>query len=160
MKKLILVRHAKSSWDFPDLDDFDRPLNQRGERDAPQMAERLLQNSIVPDVMITSGARRAFETAKVFSNKLCVAHVQVNNKLFHASSAALFQIVRALPEATKSIMIFGHNPGLTDFANAIGEIETDNISTCGIYGILWPATWKEIGSLKASTFIYDYPKKK
>lgn len=162
MKKLVLVRHAKSSWDFPDLSDFDRPLNARGKRDAPKMAERFSPIEFTPDLILSSGAKRAFETAKVFAKVLNVppTNLEIDNNLFHATESTLLQLIRVQKEGIHQIMIFGHNPGLTDFANRIGELKINNLATCGIYGIIWPGQWSDIGKSKAEVFHYDFPKKK
>lgn len=162
MKKLILVRHAKSSWDFPELSDFDRPLNARGERDAPIMAERFSKKGLIPDIILSSGAKRAYETAKVFADILNVPppKIQIDNNLYHASEGTLMQIMRGQNEAVHQVMIFGHNPGLTDFANRIGDLKIDNLATCGIYGIIWPGQWSSLGKAKVEVFYYDFPKKK
>jgi phosphohistidine phosphatase len=161
MKKLILVRHAKSSWEF-DVDDFERPLNQRGEANAPEMAERFLNYDIIPYLILTSGAKRAFDTAKIFAEKLNLPmeQLKIDNKLFHASSNLLLQLIKVQNEEDEYIMIFGHNPGLTDFINKIGEFRIENLVTCGMYGISWPDLWENFGNRKAKVFLYDFPKKK
>lgn len=160
-KKIFLVRHAKSSWADPDLEDYDRPLNHRGERDAPEMAERFVKLGVEPDLIITSGAKRALKTAEVFFKKsgLPKHKFQINDNLFHAGTDFLLSLVKEQKESVQVLMLIGHNPGLTDFANKIGDYKIDNLPTCGIYGITWHKTWHELGRNKGEMFYCDYPKK-
>ncbi|MDQ3392643.1 MAG: histidine phosphatase family protein [Bacteroidota bacterium] len=160
MKKLVLVRHAKSSWDDLMLDDFDRPLNARGKKNAPDMAERFLKLDISPNLILTSGAKRAYETARIFAEILNVQpeQLKIENQLFHASAGTLLNIVAAQKESMDNIMIFGHNPGITEFCNIVGNYIIDNLATCGIYGINCHAEWDKVGRWKGELFVYDYPK--
>lgn len=162
MKKLILVRHAKSSWENSNIKDFDRPLNSRGENNAPEMADRFLALNIIPNLILTSGAKRAYETAKIFAEKLKLtpSKLQVNNNMYHASATTLKNIIQAQNEALENIMIVGHNPGLTDLANLLGDLNIENLPTCGIYGLEIADQWKNIGNTQGKVFIFDFPKKR
>ncbi len=165
MKKLYLVRHAKSSWASPEMNDFDRPLNERGEKDAPHMAKVLKQRKVFPDRMISSPAVRALKTCKEFAkvfdfdkhNIITVDH------LYHASSDTWFKVLKSLKEHKGDdedvALVFGHNPGITEFANELLNVSIDNIPTCGVVSAsLNIDQWKDItlGCGKMDSF--DYPK--
>src|SRR6478609_6616404 len=116
MKTLYLVRHAKSSWDDIDLSDFDRPLNDRGKKDAPKMGKRLKERDIFPDVMLSSPAKRALETCKAIAKALSFPEEKIttDKRLYHASEDQLLKVVQGLKDRhdnVEVIMIFGHNPG-------------------------------------------------
>ncbi len=166
MKKLIVIRHAKSSWDDPSLDDFDRPLNKRGEKDAPRMGKLLREMKITPDYLITSPAVRAMETCKQIAKKIDfpLNKIILNQKLYHANLETILQVVQEIPDrkndAEEIALLFGHNPGLTEFVNAISNEAIVNIPTCGIAIIsLSNDRWRNLkfGSGKLEWF--HYPKK-
>jgi len=159
MKTLYLVRHAKSSWDY-DLDDFDRPLNKRGEFDAPLMGKIMFEKGIKPDYILSSPASRAIKTATIFAEQLKYQkQVGTQHSLYHASAANLLQAVKNTKHDVQQLMLFGHNPGLTSFANQLTTDIIDNIPTCGIYAITFEAnSWSEIALKKGKLLFYDYPK--
>jgi len=166
MKKLFLVRHAKSSWDDPEMSDFDRPLNERGKKDAPHMAKLLKQRKVFPDRMITSPALRALTTCKAFAKTLDFAEhkVETFERLYHASSTTWLGILRALKEHKRDsedvVLVFGHNPGITEFANELLNVRIDNIPTCGIVSAtLNIDQWSEISPGCGELDSFDYPKK-
>lgn len=163
MKTLYVVRHAKSSWDDTDLADIDRPLNDRGKRDAPRMGKRLKEKSIHPELFLSSPARRAFSTARRIGEVLNYKkeNIRTERKLYHASEDDILNIVRALPDKLNSVMIFGHNPGLTDFVNELLESKQfiDNIPTCGIVAFSFACkSWTDLTQRNAALIFFDYPK--
>ena len=161
MKELILVRHAKSSWKDPTLSDHERPLNKRGKRDAPEMGERLARSGCDPDLMVSSSAIRALETARSVAGKLGYPResIAVEERLFHAGVAELLQVIRGVEDSVDSLMLFGHNPGLTDLANHIGPREILNMPTCAVLHLgLKSASWTEVGKTPVDEVMYDYPK--
>lgn len=167
MKKLFIVRHAKSSWDDPDLDDFDRPLNKRGQKDAPRMARRLKEKRVVPDIMLSSPAARALATCQLMANVLAFeqSKITTNRKLYHAGEDEILDVIRHLKDFPRDseevLLLFGHNPGLTDFANALLNQTIDNIPTCGIVGAVLPVTcWKEVTFGCGKMLFFDFPKSK
>src|SRR6478735_7572769 len=113
MKQLIIVRHAKSSWDNPLLADFDRPLNKRGETDAPRMGKRIKERKIIPDLVISSPAERALSTCKVFCNafQFPVERIQIEKKLYHASEEQIISVLKTVKDHPNDkeevVMIFG-----------------------------------------------------
>ncbi len=162
MKTLYLVRHAKSSWDFPELADHDRPLNKRGKRDSPEMGRRLKARGIRPDLMVSSTALRAITTCQVIAQATDYLESDIlrDKTVFHAGSNTLLQVVRNTPDGAKSLMLFGHNPGFTDFANRLAQTEIWNIPTCGVFACVFTVDrWSEVEFGKGQLLFYDYPKK-
>lgn len=162
VKTLYIVRHAKSSWEDPLLDDFSRPLNDRGKRDAPRMGKRLKEKRIHPDLMLTSPARRALATCKRIAEVLDYKEdkIKIDRDLYHADPDKILQVIKSLKDKHDSVMIFGHNPGLTTFVNNIGKLSIDNVPTCGVAAFELPVTsWSEVAFEKGVLLFYDYPKK-
>lgn len=162
MKTLYLVRHAKSSWKDPFLDDMHRPLNNRGRRDAPRMGKRLRERELVPDLIVSSPAERALSTSMLIAEKIRypVKNIHAIVKLYHATQDELLSVVRTLNDGNDEVMIVGHNPGLTDFANSLSDdLLTDNIPTCGVIGIELDAdSWKQADWGKGRMLFFDFPK--
>jgi len=146
MKRLTLVRHAKSSWKDAALADLDRPLNGRGKRDAPRMGAHLATQGFRPDIILSSPARRARKTAQLLAAAIpgAAGRILFDPALYEASAAELLERVRALDQAWQHVMLIGHNPGLTDFANLLTAVGIDNLPTCGVLALdlaidSWPA---------------------
>ena len=161
MKQLILVRHAKSDWGDPSLDDFDRPLNGRGKTDAPVMAERLREKGVKIDAFISSPAKRARKTACIFAKayKKKKDDVIFRDELYGAGEKVFFDVACKADNDYKTIAVFSHNPGITDFANLLTETKIDNIPTCGIFAIKADCDkWKDFVSAKKEFWFFDYPK--
>ena len=162
MKTLYLVRHAKSSWDFPHLSDHDRPLNGRGKRNAPEMGTRLASQGITPDLMITSSAKRARRTAFAIALEVGYAKKDIirTKYLYHAGEDEMLSLVQKQHDDIHSLMLFGHNPGFTYFANALANASIDNIPTSGIAAIQFPVdAWKDVKFGEGELLFFDYPKK-
>lgn len=165
MKTLYVVRHAKSSWDDTDLADIDRPLNDRGKRDAPRMGKRLKEKDIHPELLLSSPARRAFSTAKRIGEVLNYKkdNIRTEKKLYHASESEILNVVRSLSDKVDSAMIFGHNPGLTDFVNEVldGKQYIDNVPTCGVLAFSFSCkSWTDVSGKNSELLFFDYPKSK
>ncbi|MDX2136128.1 MAG: histidine phosphatase family protein [Saprospiraceae bacterium] len=137
MRSLYLIRHAKSSWEHPGLRDFERPLNNRGLRDAPLMAALMKNLGVVPDLLISSPARRAWSTACIFAEAygLPFSDIQQAPDLYECRPQDVLKVVSGLPEAARVVLLFGHNPALTEFANRFTDDPIDNIPTCGVVRI-------------------------
>ena len=163
MKTLTIFRHAKSSWEYPDLSDHDRPLNNRGNRDAPKMGKRLKAAGIRPSLIVSSPANRAWTTARIVARTIAypVEFLQREPKLYHAGVNRIFDVIAAQDDGFNSIMIVSHNPGLTDFANHLVPNLTDNIPTAGFVSVLVDSDdWDLRVRRSVKLLIYDYPKKK
>jgi phosphohistidine phosphatase len=161
MKKLILIRHAKSSWDFSGLTDLERPLNKRGKHDAPLMGQVLKTKKIFPDLILSSPALRALNTAVIIAQEIGYnKNIQVNDRIYHAYTPDLWTIVKTLPDKYETVFLFGHNPSFTEFANELTQMQLDNIPTCGIYAVAWQTEkWVQISKKEAEYLFYEYPKK-
>jgi phosphohistidine phosphatase len=162
MKTLYLLRHAKSSWKHPELDDFERPLNKRGKHDVPVMGQLLQSKKIIPDLILSSPANRAAMTARIIAENLSLPshRITYDDLIYESSSETLFDVVRTINPIVVSAILVGHNPGITTFANLIADHRVGNIPTCGIYGVeLNIASWQEISDKCATFKFFEYPKK-
>lgn len=167
MKKLYLVRHAKSSWDDPDLPDFERPLNKRGKKDAPNMAKRLKERRVTPDIMVSSTATRAQDTCMKFAEVLDFekSKIKTTRSLYHADEEQILKVLKDLKDFPgddeEVVLLFGHNPGLTEFANLLLDTYIDNIPTCGIVAVtLKIDRWKDASFGCGELDFFDFPKNK
>ncbi|HSG57951.1 MAG TPA: histidine phosphatase family protein [Woeseiaceae bacterium] len=162
MKTLTLVRHAKSSWKDRTLTDRERPLNKRGKNDAPVMAERITDAGIRPSLIVSSPAVRAWTTAKIVAQAIGypLEFLQREDRLYLASLDNWLDIVAAQDEGFNNLMLFGHNPGLTDFANYLSPGLTSNVPTAGVVCVEVDSDdWLLYERPKTELVLYDYPKK-
>ena len=162
MKTLTLVRHAKSSWRDTVLSDRERPLNRRGTRDAPIMGRRAVDAGIRPSLIVSSPAVRAWTTASVFATELGypIEFLQREDDIYLASLDSLLDVVASQDAGFNSLMLFGHNPGLTDFANYLSPGLTNNLPTAGIVSVQFDQEdWQLYEKPKTELLVYDYPKK-
>lgn len=162
MKTLYLIRHAKSDWSNPLLSDFDRPLNKRGEKDAPFMGKVLAKAHISPDLILSSPAVRAKKTAvKIAKQVNCNTHlIRYDETLYEADYRTIADAVKSIPSTQKTVFLIGHNPGLTELAQYISGHSIDNIPTCGIVCVkLKEDDWRSIGENSTLFVSFDYPKK-
>lgn len=162
MKKLYLVRHAKSSWSNPELRDYDRPLNKRGMRDAPFMGKLLREKGIKPALLITSPAKRALITAEYFADELDYIKENIvrDENLYEAGVRDITEVISEISNDIGSAMLFGHNPGLTDFCNFIAQRQIDNIPTSAVVSlILKIPLWNEIKANTCELEFFEFPKK-
>ena len=160
-KQLLLCRHAKSSWDDASQSDVERPLNKRGRRDAPEMARRLAARGLRPDLIITSHAVRAWTTAEEYARRLGypVDQLQVDPALYAATSASLLTMVRGLAPYLGRVLLVGHNPECTAFANLLGELDLANVPTGGIVGLEFHTrAWQEVRPGAGQLLFFDFPK--
>jgi phosphohistidine phosphatase len=161
MKTLLLIRHAKSSWDDASVSDFDRPLNERGKGDAPVMAHRLLDKKIKIDAFISSPAKRAKKTATIFAKefKSDKDDIIFRSELYGAAEEVFYDVIQNTDDKFKNIAIFSHNPGLTDFANQLTDTRIDNIPTSGIFALkIDTKHWADFKKAKKEFWFSDYPK--
>ncbi|MCF8233547.1 MAG: histidine phosphatase family protein [Bacteroidales bacterium] len=134
MKTLYIVRHAKSSWDYPDLTDHDRPLLEKGKKRTKKIIDFILDKSIQVDYIISSSAVRALETAKFLARAMRypVEDIKVDPQVYHADAEKLKDQFFDLSDKYNSVMLFGHNPAFTNFANFFLEEKIDWLPTSGI----------------------------
>lgn len=160
MKRLTLIRHAKSSWDYPALQDFERPLNARGWRDAPRMAEVFAGYAALPDQWACSFATRALTTARVFAHRLQVPveSITISEALYETQGDALLEFLRLQFPAARHIVVFGHNPGLEQLVHVLCG-ETVRLPTCAIVQIeLKIQQWNALAPGCGTVARHDQPK--
>lgn len=163
MKILILVRHAKSSWDQMGVDDFDRPLNERGKKDAPEMASRLKEKGLKIDLFLSSPARRARKTAKYFVEEFGLKKddIELEKNLYAASPSVILQIVTGIKNKLDTVVLFAHNPGLTEFASSLTDVHIDNMPTCSVFAVQAETEdWHDFATAQKRFLFFDYPKNK
>ncbi len=161
MKTLYLVRHAKSSWDNAQLSDHDRPLNSRGEKDAPRMGNRLKKRKPQPELIISSSAVRAETTATILAEAIGypTKNVRVDPRLYGADPDDVLGIIAELDDAIPCAMLVGHNPTFTAVLNVLGQCDIDNVPTCGIGVLSFPMnTWSDLTKVRGELLAFDYPK--
>jgi phosphohistidine phosphatase len=161
MKTLTLVRHAKSSWKDTNLSDRKRPLNKRGERDAPIMGRRIAEHGIRPSLIISSPATRAWTTAKIIAAEISypIEFLQREDSLYLASLDEILDVIVAQDNGFNNLMVVGHNPGMTDFANFLSPGLTNNLPTTGVVSVqIEQDDWNLYERPKAELIVHDYPK--
>ena len=161
MKHLTLVRHAKSSWRFSNLVDHDRPLNGRGERDAPEMGRRLAARNGTPDLVLSSPALRALTTAQVITEVIGYAaeKIVVDVRIYEADVAGLLSVLTETDDEIGHVMVFGHNPAMTGMVNRLSSTWLDNLPTCGVATFRFEMhSWERLGDSVAVQVDIDYPK--
>ncbi|MCT4623092.1 MAG: histidine phosphatase family protein [Schleiferiaceae bacterium] len=161
MKKVFLVRHAKSSWENPELKDYDRPLKGRGVKDAYLISHWLNQNHERPDALYSSPATRALHTSMIFARNLNFpfSSINIDEQLYFCSPESLLNFIEKTDDSKSSIMIFSHNPTITDFVNMCQDQVISNVPTSGVVCLHYAIeSWKDI-TLDAELLFFDYPKR-
>ena len=163
MKTLLLIRHAKSSWDDVTQSDFERQLNDRGKNDAPKMAGRLRKRNIEIDAFISSPAKRAKKTAEYFIKEFNekADDIILVSALYDAGTNNFSDTIKDIDDKYKSAAIFSHNPGITAFVNLLVEkANIDNMPTCSVFAVKANVEkWKDFAKAKKDFLFFDYPKK-
>lgn len=162
MKTLTLVRHAKSSWGDEGLPDFERPLNDRGRRDAPEMGRRLKARALPLDALVSSPARRARSTARKLARALGfpASDLREEAAVYDADLAALLGVVHAFDPRWHHVLLVGHNPGLVELAHYFLGRGGFGLPTCAVVALSFDAAaWGDLGEASATALFYDRPKK-
>jgi len=162
MKRLYLVRHAKSSWKDPSLEDRERPLNKRGRRDAPEMAKRLKRRGDIPDLLVSSPAKRALKTARAMAKKFGYPKegIVVDQALYGSGMAGVLDAVRRVDDGFGRVMVVGHNPDLTELASTLTDYEVDHIPTCGVFCVDFDLPcWRAVSEGTGRFVFFDFPRK-
>lgn len=163
MKTLFLVRHAKSSWAEPGATDFERPLNDRGKRDAAEMGKRLKLRGIQFDRIISSPAVRAKKTAFLFAHEMGYDTEAIiwDRELYLAAPDTILKTIGKVPNTVNSLAIFCHNPGITELANTLSSVRVDNMPTGSVYVVNFNGlSWEEFEKASHRFVFFDYPKSK
>lgn len=161
MKTLYILRHAKSSWEFEELSDHDRPLNKRGRSDAPLIGRELSSRGILPELIISSPAVRAISTATLVGKELGYDpdDITIDDRIYGSDKSMLLEVVQETPVEYKSIMLIGHNEALTEFANMLSPEVVGSIPTAGVVALNFDCeSWYEISRDNAEFLFYDFPK--
>lgn len=161
MKTLYLMRHAKSSWDFIELSDHDRPLNDRGRKDAPLMGRELVAREISVDLIMTSSAVRALSTATLMAKELeyDVDKIAIEEEIYKSDKRDLLQIIKNIPNQFNSVLLLGHNPHITDLVNMLSPELIPDLPTASIVGLTFSCTtWREISKENATFQFFESPK--
>ena len=154
-RRLMILRHAKSSWADEGLDDWQWPLNERGERDAPRVGKLLREQSLLPDLIVTSDAVRAETTARTVARAAgYTGKIVLSPDLYHATPAAIIDVIRKIPDpASRTVMIVGHNPGLEDLVTALTGEQID-LPTAALVHISLPVDeWRDVEAAKAAELV-------
>lgn len=159
MKKLYLIRHAKSSWKDMTLDDFDRPLNKRGKKNAPFMASKLKQKNIIPDLLLSSPAKRAKATAKHFKEIYEFKdEIVYDDSLYHPSFNEMEEVIKTIDNKNDTVFLFSHNPAINSFVESYIDLY-ENVPTTGVVGISFDTNkWEDISFCISELLLFDYPK--
>lgn len=161
MKELYLVRHAKSSWDYESVDDYDRPLKGRGIRDAHVISQMLAQQVETPEALFSSPATRAVHTAMIFARNLRFpfSAIKLHESLYMCTEKQLLDFIKNIDDSYNRVMIFGHNPTITNFVNRCIDQRIDNVPTTGVACFHFNiSSWKN-ATFSAQLSHFDYPKK-
>ena len=162
MKTVYFIRHAKSSWEDASLSDMDRPLNKRGLRDAPFMADLLKGKGAKPDQIISSPANRAFTTSTYFAKvfEIPVSEINIQATIYEAYTSDVVTLIQELPDVLNTVLLFGHNPSFTSLANLFSKKEyLPNVPTCGIVKVQANInTWAEFSEVTGTRTDFHYPK--
>jgi len=160
MKKLTLIRHAKSSWDDPSLSDFDRPLNKRGQKDLPPMAERVASQLPQADLILSSGAKRARATAEEVITRQLDAPIAFVPELYESCYETLLNVLQSQSDRHKHLMVVGHNPGLEQLAYYLTHESQAKFPTAAVAHIdISVRSWTELAESCGTLSWFDYPKK-
>lgn len=161
MKTLFIVRHAKSSWEDPQISDHDRPLLAVGVKKTKRISNFLVQKNVLPELMLSSTAVRAFETARLIAAHIGYPEDQIksSSNLYHAGSGDIFTELYAIENTVDSVMIFGHNPTLTYFANQYLDPRIENLPTSGLVSIEFGCDkWEDINDSKFQVNFVVFPR--
>jgi phosphohistidine phosphatase len=162
MKTLVIVRHAKSSWDDHSISDHQRPLSKRGLKDAPLMGARLAEWGPPVDRVISSSAIRALTTAEIITREMGLPwdEIQIEDALYHATEEEMLDLITEQEDYLDGLMLFGHNPGMTYLIMNLSELDFDNLPTCGVAILQFEVdSWSDIGEAVAVNAEIDFPKK-
>jgi phosphohistidine phosphatase len=163
MKTIILMRHAKSSWKYPELKDIDRPLKKKGEKDSVMMAQVLKESALPVDGIVSSPAVRAKATASAVAGELGISSSSVveNPRIYLESKNKLLHEINALDDRWNTVVMVAHNPALTDLANMLNGKSFDRMPTASVIAIQFDCnSWKEVEKKNGKSLFFESPKKR
>ena len=164
MKKIILFRHAKAAQAEPGMRDFDRPLKERGKKDAILMGERIKARGISPDLILSSPAKRAKKTAKLVARQIGYSkdRIQYDQKIYDTNASYLFKLLKAQDDRHDIVMLFGHNPDLSLLTESLLVQQPDfsGLPTAGVSCIEFDVDhWEQLKKGQGRAVFIDYPKR-
>jgi phosphohistidine phosphatase len=162
IKTLIIIRHAKSGWDNPDLMDFERPLNNRGRHDAPIIAKILKEKITKPDLILSSPAVRAYSTAEYFAAEFEFSEndIQLKKEIYENGVVPLLKLIQNIEDGNKIVMLIGHNPTVSLFTTNLTGRNMENIPTCGVVGLEFDVdSWSKVKFKSGKIVFFEYPRK-
>jgi len=145
MKTLLILRHAKSSWKQPDQADQDRPLNKRGKKEAPKVGDYLKENDLIPDLILSSPARRAHDTAQAVA-EACGFDGQIDlyQDLYLSDPACYLDVLHCLPDDARRILVVGHNPDVEELLTLLTDV-SEPMTTAALAVVGLPiSSWQEL----------------
>ena len=158
MKTLFLIRHAKSDWPI-NMSDFDRPLNERGKKNAPKMANFLKNLGVRIDNFVTSPAKRALTTCRYFAEVFENKNIKKMEELYNASPTEFLEVIENLDDSVENVAIFSHNNGITYFANSLTDENIEHMPTCSVVAFrIETENWAEFKK-SAKEFLFFYKPK-
>jgi phosphohistidine phosphatase len=161
-RELYIVRHAKSTWDYEDISDIDRPLKHSGIRSAYEMARRLKINGYVPDYLISSPANRALHTANIFLNVFEIEYdkLRIEPAFYSEGAGEILELIKSLSATLKKVMIFGHNPDFSELVRFFAKQPILELPTCGVMIFKFDCKeWNNISRENLKSEYLDFPKK-
>jgi phosphohistidine phosphatase len=161
MKYLLLMRHAKSAWDIAGQPDFERTLNDRGKKDAPEMGRRIRKKEFIPELIVSSPAKRAHKTAREAAEQLGYdeKNIQLETSIYEADIDDLMHIIRSFDDNINKAMMVGHNPAFTGMVGILTNTFIENMPTAGIALIRFDLkSWKQVTKQTGTLEWFDYPK--
>lgn len=154
MKRLLVLRHAKSSWADTSISDWQRPLNERGLRDAPRAGEWLRERSLVPDVILTSDAVRARTTAEAVAKAAGYSQaIIIEPSLYHAKPIDLLAVLRGVGSEARTVLVVGHNPGLEELVQQLTGESHDLPTAALVHIAIAIGGWSEISPASAASIV-------
>lgn len=161
MKQLLLMRHAKSSWENPAESDFDRTLNERGKKDAPEMAQRIKKKEFNPQLLVCSPAKRTQKTARIVAEVLGYNEkkIELETSMYDADISDLLYTIRSFDDDCNRVMMIGHNPGFTGLIGILTPSLIANLPTSGVALIQFDLkSWKQVANQSGTLEWLDFPK--
>lgn len=161
MKKLVLVRHAKSGYNLnPGKTDLERTLNETGRHEAQMMAKKLAKRMVKACIIVSSPATRTLETSEILGTELLIdsSKIHVNPLLYHPSTDAIYKVIERLPPSVETALIVSHNPGISDFINEIEVARIDYMPTCGVMALeVDTDSWADFSAAPKKFLFFEKP---
>jgi phosphohistidine phosphatase len=161
MKTLYFIRHAKSSWDFPQLSDEERPLTEKGIKKTKKIGDFMKSKNIFPEIFVTSHANRALHTAQIIAKKIDFPekNIKIDRSIYSSGIDNIFSVIFGIPDNYNSAVLFGHNPAFTNLSNYFLDEKIDNLPTSGFICVEFESdSWNEIINIKPINSYAIFPK--